>query len=64
MALIFINMPCSLCREPIRVGDDIVATTHFISNGSDPLFCFTDSVIHRVCFDHWEFRDEFTRPVS
>jgi hypothetical protein len=54
-------MPCSLCREPIRVGDDIVGTTHFIGDATDPLWRYSDIVMHRRCFDTWEHRDEFAR---
>jgi hypothetical protein len=61
MALIYPNMPCSICREPLREGDDIVATTHFIGDLTDPLWRFSDSAMHRSCFDRWEHRDEFTR---
>lgn len=60
MALFFVNMPCPLCNEPIRVGDDIVATTHFIGNERDPLYRYSDSVMHRSCFDRWECRYDFT----
>jgi hypothetical protein len=53
--------PCSLCGEPICIGDDIVGTTHFISDGSDPLYQYSDSVMHRQCFDAWEYREEFAQ---
>ncbi|MDP1797859.1 MAG: hypothetical protein Q8K78_10270 [Planctomycetaceae bacterium] len=61
MAIFWDNAPCSLCDEPIRVGDDTVATTYFIGDHSDPLYRYSDSVMHRPCFDCWEFRDEFVR---
>jgi hypothetical protein len=61
VALFWVNMPCSICGEPIRVGDDTVATTHFIGDHSDPLWRYSDSVMHRPCFDRWELRDEFVR---
>ena len=61
MALFYIGCPCSLCGEPVRVGDDIVATTHFIGDATDPLSRYSDSVMHRRCFDVWEHRDEFAR---
>jgi hypothetical protein len=41
-------------------GDDVVATTHFISDQSDPLWKFSDSGMHRRCYESWEHRDEFT----
>ena len=52
---------CSLCGELIRVGDDIVGTTHFIDDDTDPLWRYSDSVMHRGCFDVWEHREEFAR---
>lgn len=62
MALLIIGQSsCSLCGEPICVGDDIVATTHFIGNRTDPLWRYSDSVMHRRCFDVWKHRDEFAR---
>lgn len=50
---------CSLCREPICAGDDIVATTHFIGVVSDPLYRHSDSMMYRTCFDNWEHHEEF-----
>jgi hypothetical protein len=61
LALFILNMPCSICGEPLRVGDDIVATTHFIGDATDHLWRFSDSVMHRSCFDSWAHRDEFAR---
>ena len=61
MALFIIGMPCSICRHPIQVGHDVVATTHFIADRDDPLWRYSDSVMHRACFDQWESRDEFAR---
>ena len=59
MALVYIDMPCSLCGQPIRDGDVYVACAHFIYEG--PLSRQSDSGMHRHCFDAWEHREEFTR---
>ena len=45
MALFIIGKTeCSLCDELILVGDDIVGTTHFIVDVTDPLWRYSDSV--------------------
>jgi hypothetical protein len=61
MALFIVGMPCSLCHKPINAGDDIVGTTHFIASDADPLWRYSDSVMHRGCFDRWEHRETFSR---
>ena len=60
MALFRIGMPCSLCGDSIRVGDEIMATT-LIGDPTDPIERYSDSVMHRPCFDAWEHREEFIR---
>lgn len=50
---------CSICGKVLAEQDDIVATTHFIEDDSDPLWRFSDSAMHRECFANWEFRDAF-----
>jgi hypothetical protein len=61
MALIDVGMPCSLCGQPIKVGDTYVATTHFISDRSDPLWRYSDSAMHKNCFEGWSLRTIFTK---
>jgi hypothetical protein len=51
---------CSICDETLQEGDEIVATTHFIGDESDPLWRFSDSGMHRRCYETREHRDEFT----
>lgn len=51
---------CSICGSVLAEGDDIVATTHFIEDESDPLWEFSDSGMHRRCYEEWKYRDEFT----
>jgi hypothetical protein len=51
---------CPICGEAINEDDDHVGTTHFIADESDPLWRFSDAVMHRRCYDAWEHRDEFT----
>jgi hypothetical protein len=59
MALVYLDMACSLCGEPIGDGELYVACAHFIYEG--PLSPQSDSAMHRHCFDIWEHREEFTR---
>jgi len=61
MALLDPGMPCPLCGKPLRGGEDIVATSHFIADASDPLWRYSDAAMHRSCFDVWEHRDVFTQ---
>jgi hypothetical protein len=39
----------------------MVATTHFIGDPTDPLHRYSDTNMHRKCYEAWELRDEFTR---
>lgn len=54
---------CSLCGkmllEDIENDDNVVGTTCFISNPDDPLFPYSDSLMHRDCFRKWEHRAGF-----
>jgi hypothetical protein len=50
---------CSICGEIISSSDDVVMTSHFIRDQDDPLWRFSDSVIHRKCFLSWEHRAKF-----
>lgn len=52
---------CSICRDILWPDEAIVATTHFIGDPGDPLSPYSDSGMHRACYDAWEHRDEFTR---
>jgi len=62
MALVIIGMSkCSICGKVISKDDEILATTHFIADEKDPLWRFSDSPMHRACYERWEHRDEFTQ---
>ena len=37
---------CALCDEVIYDADDIVATSHFVTDRNDPLWRFSDAAIH------------------
>ena len=44
---------CPICNHILEDGDDLVATTHFIADKTDPLWRYSDSAIHRSCFLSW-----------
>ena len=55
---------CSICSNDLNEGDEIVATTHFIADPTDPLWRFSDSGMHKSCFLEWEHRQEFIRKFN
>lgn len=59
MALFIQGTACSICGEVVKQGNDLVSTTHFITDGTHPLWRYSDSVMHRACFVAWEHRQEF-----
>jgi hypothetical protein len=52
---------CSICGEILWPDEEYVATSHFIGDREDPLYRFSDTGMHRRCYDGWEHRVEFTR---
>jgi hypothetical protein len=66
MALIFDGTKCAICGREIDIHrkESFVATTHFISDSSDPLWRFSDAVMHYKCFQAWPHRDEFVRKYN
>lgn len=40
---------CAVCGQSIGTDDSILAIPAFCSNRSDPLFAFSDSVVHTNC---------------
>jgi hypothetical protein len=52
---------CSICHDVLHVDEAIVATTHFIKDETDPLWRFSDTGMHRHCYESWEHREEFTK---
>ena len=51
---------CPLCNGILADTPDMVATSHFIADPSDPLFRYSDAGMHRDCFVAWPHRFEFT----
>jgi len=60
MALRYTGQCCSICGEVLKDDEVLVGTTHFIGDRNDPLWRFSDSIMHRSCYEKWEHREEFT----
>lgn len=50
---------CSICRKVIDERDQIVATSQFITDRSDPLWPFSNTAMHKRCFLGWDRKIEF-----
>jgi hypothetical protein len=59
MALVYENMPCAICLQPIPdPNHDTFATTMW--GIRDPRFIqLDDTACHQSCIDNWPMRDEF-----
>jgi len=59
MALVILGFSqCALCEQVLQVGDDLVATSHFLDE-ADPLWRYSDAAFHRACFLAWDAREAF-----
>jgi hypothetical protein len=62
MALIFSGKSkCAVCAGILREGEELVATSHFITESSDPLYRYSDAGMHLRCFVGWPLRHDFIR---
>jgi hypothetical protein len=60
MALLFQGKTeCPLCHDVIQLGEDVVATSHFIADQTDSLWRFSDASFHKACFLMWDRRGDF-----
>ena len=50
MAMFVPGMVCSICGKPMEEADKVVMFPPFVANRIDPLYQFSDSVFHAVCF--------------
>lgn len=64
MALIYEGMACAICDQSLDIHGAIFATTHFITDESDPLWRFSDAAMHYSCFEQWEHRGEFVKKYN
>src|SRR5579859_4065345 len=49
---------CSICGLTLESGQDIVLHPHFLTS-DHPLWKFSDSGMHRACYDEWDHRNYF-----
>lgn len=62
MAMILLGTSrCSICGNPLREGQDVIGTPHFITDPAHPLWRHSDAGMHRACFRAWDRRDAFRR---
>lgn len=51
MAVFIHGVPCALCGNPVDTAEDAVAFAPFVGNRADPLFIFSDAVVHPECLE-------------
>jgi len=51
MAILISGMTCPLCGQPMTDGFDLSGYPAFISNKRDPLYQFSDAILHRRCLE-------------
>jgi hypothetical protein len=49
---------CSICGVVLREGDDVVVHPHILLS-DHPLWRFSDSTMHRVCYEQWSCHEYF-----
>jgi hypothetical protein len=57
MALFFPGMTCPLCHKPMDSKNDVIMFSPFVANRRDPLYFFSDIVMHRACFDRHDLAE-------
>jgi hypothetical protein len=58
MALVIIGeSKCALCGEVLQNQQRIIGFPAFIADRGDPLYRYSDSAMHRSCFETWTHRD-------
>lgn len=49
---------CSICGKTLKESDNVIVWSHFLPE-EHKLWEFSDSGMHRECFESWEYKDEF-----
>ena len=49
---------CSICKKVLKEKNDIIGWPHFLSKEYE-LWQYSDSGMHRSCFEKWEHKEEF-----
>jgi hypothetical protein len=55
---------CSICGKVLEKGQEIIGFPHFIGDRNDPLWAYSDSGMHKGCFQNWKHKDEFTKKLE
>jgi hypothetical protein len=58
MALRVPGTPCSICGATLTADDDVVLHPHVLRSDHQ-LWRFSDSCMHRACYEQWEHHDYF-----
>ncbi|CAM1342626.1 hypothetical protein [Tenacibaculum amylolyticum] len=59
MALIITDSTiCSICNQTLKHKDSIISWTAFLPQ-KHHLWKFSDSGMHKNCFEEWEYKSEF-----
>ena len=58
MALLFKESICSICEKPLGKQEDIITWTAFLRK-EHKFWKYSDSGMHRSCFENWERKEEF-----
>ena len=59
MAIVILNQStCSFCGNLLLEGDEVIAWKPFLAK-KHKFWEFSDSGMHRSCFDKWEYKKEF-----
>jgi hypothetical protein len=51
MAIFVPGIICPLCGKPVMSADEAVMFSPFVADRADPLFLFSDSVLHAPCLE-------------
>ena len=51
MALFVPGMKCPLCGLPMVAREEVVMFPSFVANRKDPLFRFSDALMHAACIE-------------
>jgi hypothetical protein len=58
MALRLSGTRCSICGKTLGTDDDVVLHPHVLRS-DHPLWQFSDSCMHRDCYEQWDHHDYF-----
>lgn len=60
MALFVSGMACPVCGKSMTASGDVLMFSPFVADRSDPLFVFSDAVVHTACFARHPLSEQAT----